>query len=101
MPIKVVLVLDNGPAHPAGLYSDEECGINCFTLHYISLASHKRWTKRVIDCLKRRYTRKLFSKILNKMELENKGLNVLKTINIKDIIYMVVKFFEDIPSSQL
>lgn len=53
----------------------------------------------VIECLKKRYKKKLLSENLNKIECENKRLvDVLKTINIKDVIY-VMESFEKVPTS--
>lgn len=53
-----------------------------------------------IECPKRRYSKKLNSAILLKMELGGKGLiDALKTIHIKDVILMVVKAFDEILNS--
>ena len=46
--------------------------------------------------------RKLLSDFMRKLELEGSDfVDVLKSINIKDVIYMVAKSFEEIPSSTI
>ena len=57
--------------------------------------------QRVIESFKRRYCRKLLSEILGNMD--NKGstglILALKTINMKDVIYMEAKAYDEMPSS--
>lgn len=102
MPCKAILIVDNAPTHPEGIKIDGESGIQCLFLppHVTSLI--QPMDQGVIECFKRRYRRKLISEILNRMDLENKGLIfALKSINIKDVIYMVATSYEEVPSSTI
>lgn len=54
----------------------------------------------VFKYFKRSYRKKLVLDILRKIEFEGNGLvDALKSVNIKDVIYVVAKYFEAIPSS--
>uniref|UniRef100_A0A1B6L7P5 DDE-1 domain-containing protein n=1 Tax=Graphocephala atropunctata TaxID=36148 RepID=A0A1B6L7P5_9HEMI len=102
MPMKAVLVLDNAPTHPQGIECEGDSGIRCFFLPPHETSLIQPMDQGVIECLKRRYRRKLLSDLLADMDLENKGLiDALKSVNIKNVIYMVAKSFDEIPSSTL
>lgn len=102
LPIKAILVLDNAPTHPA---DDLECeGYSDIKLVYMPpnvTSISQPMDQGVIECFKRKYRRKLLSEILDKMDGdENAGLiQTLKTINIKDVIYIAAKSFDEIPPS--
>lgn len=99
LPAKAVLLLDNAPTHPA---QDALKKGNIFAKflppNVTSLI--QPMDQGVIECLKRRYRRKLLSSILEKIEIENLDLKgALKAINIKDVIYMLSRAWEEIPNS--
>ncbi|MFS1564416.1 MAG: hypothetical protein ACL7AX_13685 [Candidatus Arsenophonus phytopathogenicus] len=96
LPIKAVLILDNAPTHPQEL----ECDIN-IKLHFLPpnvTSLIQPMDQGVIESLKRRYRRKFLSEILERTEKNKTGLiSALKTLNIKDVIYMLAAAFEEIP----
>ncbi|KAJ8885606.1 hypothetical protein PR048_011804 [Dryococelus australis] len=96
----IVLVLYDVSTHPQGAECVGHPRIECFFLPPHVNSTIQPMDQGVIECLKKHYRRKLLSEILIKMKLESKGLiEVLKSININDVIYMVAKFYEEIPSS--
>lgn len=97
MPVKAVLVLDNVPAYPDGLQFKGEPEIKCYFLPpcVTSLIQFMTRNQQVLQ-------KQLFSDILWKMESAGSELvDVLKTMNIKDVIYIVTKSFEDVLSSTI
>ncbi|XP_050315271.1 jerky protein homolog-like [Anthonomus grandis grandis] len=99
LPIKAVLVLDNAPTHP------HDCDVNDIKLVYLPpnvTSLVQPMDQGVIESLKRRYRRILVSEILQHSETKDKGLlEVIKKINIKDVIYMLATAFQEMPSSTL
>ncbi|XP_054744414.1 jerky protein homolog-like [Anastrepha obliqua] len=97
LPIKAILVLDNAPTHP------HDCAVYEIKLVYLPpnvTSLVQPMDQGVIESLKRRYRRKLASEILQHSESEDKGLlEVIKKINIKDVIYMLATAFQEMPSS--
>ncbi|XP_050313664.1 jerky protein homolog-like [Anthonomus grandis grandis] len=81
LPIKAVLVLDNAPTHP------HDCDVDVIRLVYLPpnvTSLVQPMDQGVIE------SRKLVSEILQHSESEDKGLlDVIKKINIKDVIYML------------
>lgn len=101
LPLKAILVLDNAPTHPV-VQCEDASSIQCLFLppHVTSII--QPMDQGVIECLKRRYRKKLLLEILSRMETQKMGLiDALKTINIKDVIYMVAQSFDEIPTSTL
>ncbi|XP_054737977.1 jerky protein homolog-like [Anastrepha obliqua] len=95
--IKAILVLDNAPTHP------HDCAVDDIKLVYLPpnvTSLVQPMDQGVIESLKRRYRRKLVSEILQRSESEDKGLlQVIKKINIKDVIYILATAFQEMPSS--
>lgn len=104
LPIKALLVLDNAPTHPE---EDLECeghsGIKLLYMPPNVTSISQPMDQGVIECFKRKYRRKLLSEILGKLDSEgDTGLiQALKTINLKDVIYMAAEAYDEIPSSTL
>jgi hypothetical protein len=102
LPVKAVLVLDNAPTHPEeGLECDGYSDIKLLYMPPNVTSIAQPMDQGVIECFKRKYRRKLLSEILDKMDgNDNAGLiQTLKTINIKDVIYIAAKSYDEIPSS--
>lgn len=98
LPIKAVLVIDNAPTHPEELTCEDEITIYFLPPHVTSLL--QPMDQGVIASLKRRYRHKLLSEILSKLNDKDTGLiAALKTINIKDVIYMLAKAYEEMPNT--
>ncbi|XP_054725301.1 jerky protein homolog-like [Anastrepha obliqua] len=93
-----ILVLDNAPTHPY------DCAVDDIKLVYLPpnvTSLVQPMDQGVIKSLKRGYRRKLVSEILQHSESEDKGLlEVIKKINIKDVIYMFATAFQEMPSSK-
>ncbi|XP_050313064.1 jerky protein homolog-like [Anthonomus grandis grandis] len=97
LPIKAVLVLDNAPTHP------HDCDVDDIKLIYLPpyvTSLVQPMDQGVIESLKRQYRRKLVSEILQHSESEEKDLlEVIKKINIKDVIYMLATASQEMLSS--
>ncbi|XP_054725597.1 tigger transposable element-derived protein 2-like [Anastrepha obliqua] len=92
-----LFVIDNAPTH------SHDCAVDDIQLVYLPpnvTSLVQPMDQGVIESLKRRYRRKLVSEILQHSESEDKGLlEVIKKINIKDVIYMLATAFQEMPSS--
>ncbi|XP_053949417.1 jerky protein homolog-like [Anastrepha ludens] len=92
-----LFVIDNAPTHPHE-YAVDDIKLVYLPPNVTSLV--QPMDQGVIESLKRRYRRKLVSEILQHSENEGKGiLEVIKKINIKDVIYMLATAFQEMPSS--
>lgn len=96
LPIKAILVLDNAPTHPGELDCEEDIKLVFLPPNVTSLI--QPMDQGVIQSMKRRYRRKFLSEILERTEHAETGLiSALKTINIKDVIYMLAAAFDGMP----
>lgn len=100
MPKKAVLVVDNAPIHSKDVQCEDEKNITLYFLppHVTSLL--QPMDQGVIASLKRHYRLKLLSEILSKMNDQEVGLiATLKTMTIKDVIYMLARANEEMPNT--
>lgn len=99
LPTKAVLLLDNAPTHPGNLTCEtDDIKIIFLPPNVTSLV--QPMDQGVIESLKRRYRRKLLSEILQCAESEDLNLiDIIKKINLKDVIYMLASAFQEIPAS--
>lgn len=98
LPEKAILILDNAGTHPVDFKCEEAPGIKLVFLPPNVTSLIQPMDQGVIECLKRRYRRKLLSEILEKMDSGMELISALKQINIKDVIYMIPKAHEEISS---
>ncbi|XP_023310790.1 jerky protein homolog-like [Anoplophora glabripennis] len=99
LPIKAVLILDNAPTHPQDL-TCHTADIKIIYLPPNVTSLIQPMDQGVIESLKKPYRRKLVSEILQYSESEDKGLlEIIKKINIKDVIYMLAMAFQEMPSA--
>ncbi|XP_023312705.1 jerky protein homolog-like, partial [Anoplophora glabripennis] len=99
LPIKAVLILDNAPTQPQDL-TCHTADIKIIYLPPNVTSLIQPMDQGVIESLKKRYRRKLVSEILQYSESEDKGLlEIIKKINIKDVIYMLAMAFQEMPSA--
>lgn len=102
LPEKAILVLDNAGTHPHELECEDAPGIKLLFLPANVTSLIQPMDQGVIECMKRRYRRKLLSEILGKMDTDSVDLiSALKQINIKDVIYMTAESYNEIPSTTL
>lgn len=100
LPIKALLLLDNAPTHQEGLQCDDEKEIKLLFLPPNVTSLQQPMDQGVIECFKRKYRRKLLSGVLSKLEADNLDLlKVLKSVNMKDVVYMSAKAYDEIPPS--
>lgn len=101
LPVKALLVLDNAPTHPQELECEGYSDIKLLFLPPNVTSLTQPMDQGVIESFKRRYRRKLLSEILGKLDNEGSTglIPALKTINMKDVIYMVAKAYDEMPSS--
>lgn len=99
LPIKAILVLDNAPTHPDKVTCDT-ADIKIIFLPPNVTSLIQPMDQGVIETFKRRYRRKFLSEILQRSENEDTPLlEIVKKINIKDVIYMSATAYEEIPAS--
>ena len=99
LPVKALLVLDNAPTHPQELECEGYSDIKLLFLPPNITSLTQPMDQGVIESFKRRYRRKLLSEILGKLGNEGSTglIPALKTINMKDVIYMVAKAYDEMP----
>lgn len=101
LPIKAVLIMDNAPSHPSeNVLKKGEIKTRFLPPNVTSLI--QPMDQGVLESLKRRYRRKLLNSILEKLDDANESLlNALKSINMKDVIYMIARSWEELPQSTI
>ncbi|GBN96928.1 hypothetical protein AVEN_252217-1 [Araneus ventricosus] len=95
LPIKVLLVLDNVPSHP----SEEE--LKDGNIEAMFLPSNMTALKQSMDQIKRRYRRKLLTALSEEDGKNASVIDLLKQINIKDVVYMIAEPWLELPESTL
>ena len=100
LPHKALLLLDNAPAHPeaGSLMSDDGC-IKAMFLPPNTTALIQPMDQGVLEALKRRYRRRLLHKLLLEDKDGQSMIEYAKSINLKDVVYMVASAWDDIPAS--
>ena len=103
LPAKALLILDNAPTHQEGLQCDGASDIKLLFLPPNVTSLQQPMDQGVIECFKRKYRRKLLSEVLFKLESdENTDLiKALQAINLKDVVYMSAKAYDEILSSTI
>ncbi|XP_046663035.1 jerky protein homolog-like [Homalodisca vitripennis] len=98
LPVSALLLLDNAPTHPDELTCEGETGIKLYFLPLNVTSLQQPMDQGVIECVKRKYRRKLLSEVLFKLENDEQTdlIQVLKTINVKDVIFMVAKAYDEV-----
>ena len=98
---KAVLLLDNAPTHPSSEVLQTPDGfIKCFFLHANTTSVIQPMDQGVLENLKRRYKRALLEKLLLSMEDGTPEVFV-KSLNIKDCVYMCASAWNDIREESL
>jgi len=100
LPFKALLLLDNAPAHPEAesLMSDDS-SIKALFLPPNTTALIQPMDKGILEALKRRYRRHLPHKLLLEDTDGRSMVEFAKSVNLKDVVYMVASAWEDIPAS--
>ena len=95
----MLLLLDNVPAHPeaGSLASDDGC-IKAMFLPPNTTALIQLMDQGVLEALKRRYRRHLLHNLLLEDKDGQSVVEYAKSINLKDVVYMVASAWEDIPT---
>uniref|UniRef100_A0A1B6JVI3 HTH CENPB-type domain-containing protein n=1 Tax=Homalodisca liturata TaxID=320908 RepID=A0A1B6JVI3_9HEMI len=101
LPAKALLLLDNAPTHDEHLQCDDEKEIKLLFLPPNVTSLQQPMDQGVIECFKRKYRRKLLSEVLSKLETDDSLdlTKVLKSVNMKDVVYMSAKAYDEIPPS--
>jgi hypothetical protein len=98
LPQKAILLLDNAPSHPSDLKKNEVRTI--FLPPNVTLLIQPM-DQGVIESLKRRYRSKFMSSLIEKTATGFSLIEAVKSINIKDVIYMLAAAWEELPPSTL
>lgn len=99
---KVVLLLDNAPSHPdEAMLVSKDKKITAIFLPPNTTALIQPMDQGVLEALKRRYKKSLLRKLLMVDGEGQSMVTFVKTINIKDVIFMVADAWEDIPPTTL
>uniref|UniRef100_H3A5Z0 HTH CENPB-type domain-containing protein n=1 Tax=Latimeria chalumnae TaxID=7897 RepID=H3A5Z0_LATCH len=100
--IRALLLIDNTGTHPgAESLKTADWSIRCEVLPDNTTAKIQPMDKRVLATLKRIYRGKLLSYVLNEENDELSLSDIIKSISIKDAIYMLAEFWKDIQTSTI
>jgi len=100
IPPKAILLLDNAPSHPdGGVLVDGDIKAVFLPPNVTPLI--QPMDQGVIECLKRRYRRKLMTTIFDMTEEIQEISQALKCVNMKDVIYLLSLAWEEIPPETL
>ena len=101
LPPKALLLLDNAPSHPScSSLQSPDGSIKCVFLPANTTSILQPMDQGILENLKRRYKRALLERLL--LSLESEGpQEFIKSLNIRDCIYMCAKAWEDIRSQSL
>lgn len=99
LPIKAVLLIDNAPSHPAAnvLVSGD------ITVKFLSpnvTALVQPMDQGVLENIKRVYRWQMLSQLIEDEE-EHGAVEILKSFNVKTVIYMVAESWEQVARSTL
>lgn len=100
MPLKALLLLDNAPSHP----SEEELRDGDIVAVFLPpnvTALIQPMDQGVIESVKRRYRRKLLTSLIEKDGENASVIDLLKKMNIKDVVYMIAESWLELPESTL
>ncbi|XP_014285598.1 jerky protein homolog-like [Halyomorpha halys] len=86
LPQKAILLLDNAPSHPTDLKKNE---VRTIFLPPNVTPLIQPMDQGVIESLKRRYRSKFLSSLIEKTATGFSLMEAVKSINIKDVIYML------------
>uniref|UniRef100_H3A4S5 DDE-1 domain-containing protein n=1 Tax=Latimeria chalumnae TaxID=7897 RepID=H3A4S5_LATCH len=102
LPIRVLLLIDNAGAHPrAESLKTADGSIRCEFLPANTTAKIQLMDQGVLATLKRIYRGILLSYVLNEKNDELCLSDIIKSISIKDAIYMLAKSWKDIQTSTI
>ena len=101
LPCKALLLLDNAPTHPnSDTIISRDSTIKSIFLPPNTTSLIQPLDQGVLVALKKRYRKLLLRKLLM-VEAETPMLTFLKSIDMKDAVYMAAMAWDDIPSSTL
>ncbi|GBM32946.1 hypothetical protein AVEN_268865-1 [Araneus ventricosus] len=100
LPIKALLVLDNAPSHPSEKEL-KDSNIQAVFLTPNVTALIQPMDQGVIESVKRRYRRKLLTALSGEDGKNTSVIDLLKQINIKNVVYMMAESCSEIPESTL
>ena len=99
----VLMLLDNAPTHP-----DESSLVSSHKLMYLSKISTTNtipmiqpMDQGVLEALKRRYRKSMLRMLLIEDQEGNPMIDFVKSISIKDAVYMSSAAWDDIPALTL
>lgn len=94
-------MLDNTPIHLHELECEVYSDITLLFLPHNITSLAQPMDQEVIESIQRRYCRKHLSEIIGKLDDEDNTslIPTLKTINMKSVIHIVAKAYNEMPSS--
>ena len=99
---KALLLLDNAPAHPdCTVLVSQDKAIEGMFLPPNTTALIQSMDQGVLEALKRRYRSSVLQKILLQDQAGQSIIECIKSINIKDVVYMSAAAWDDIPAVTL
>jgi len=107
LPIKALLLLDNAPSHPSsGLLQTEDGNIEAIFLPPNTTSLIQPMDQGVLENMKRRYRKELLKKLLladtdNSQDPELGVIEFWKSLNVKDVMFLVAKAWDEISSSSI
>ena len=109
LPVKALLLMDNAPSHPSiQLLQSQDGNIKCLFLPPNTTSLIQPMDQGVLESTKRRYRKELLRKLLladtTTSADDDQELTVVKfwkKLNIKDVMFMIAKAWDDIPESTI
>ena len=108
LPVKALLLMDNAPSHPSiQLLQSQDGNIKCLFLPPNTTSLIQPMDQGVLESTKRRCRKELLRKLLladTTTSAEDPELTVVELwekLNIKDVMFMIAKAWDDIPESTI
>ena len=109
LPAKALLLMDNAPSHPSTeLLQSKDGNIKCLFLPPNTTSLMQPMDQGVLESMKRRYRKELLRKLLladstasPEDDPELTVVDLWKKLNIKDVMFMITKAWNDIPQSTI
>ena len=109
LPAKALLLMDNAPSHPSTeLLQSKDGNIKCLFLPPNTTSLIQPMDQGVLESMKRRYRKELLRKLLladsaasPEDDPELTVVDFWKKLNIKDVMFMITKAWNDIPESTI
>lgn len=100
LPRKAVLIIDNAPTHP-NVEELRSGDIKTVFLPPNVTSLCQPMDQGVLETLKKKYRRKLLSKLIHAMDERSNTVEMLKQVNMKDVIFWISECWDEIETHTL